>query len=260
MKKRNKILILLTAIALMVGMTAAPVMAKSSSYNGKCYFNGAKIVSDFSSSKIADKVTALQPGDKVQFKVKYTNKYGKKTNWYLSNEVLQTLEKADAARKVPKGTGTPENGGYTYSLIHTDKKGKKTTIFSNEKVGGEAKPAKMEGLEQATNATKDWFFIQTLDKGESGELELTVAFEGETEVNDYMDTDGGLALRFAVDLNTAKADNPDEPDNPVVSTPQTGDNSSMLIPFLIMLAAGTALLILVFARLRRRDEETGGNA
>ena len=105
MKKRNKIMILLTAIVLTVGMTAVPVMAKSSSYNGSCYFDGKKIVSDFSSSKIADKVTALQPGDKVQFKVKYTNKHNEKTNWYLSNEVLQTLEKADAARKVPKGKG-----------------------------------------------------------------------------------------------------------------------------------------------------------
>ena len=251
MTKRTKIMILLTAIVLTVGMTAVPVMAKSSSYNGSCYFDGKKIVSDFSSSKIADKVTALQPGDKVQFKVKYTNKHNEKTNWYLSNEVLQTLEKADAARKVPKGTGTPENGGYTYSLIHTDKKDNKTTIFSNEEVGGEAKPAQMEGLEQATNATKDWFFIQTLDEGESGELELTVAFEGETEVNDYMDTDGGLALRFAVELKNGNGDK-------VVSTPQTGDDSSMLIPFLIMLAAGTALLILALAK-RRREEETGGD-
>ena len=42
MKKKSKIMILLTAIVLTVGMTAVPVMAKSSSYNGSCYFDGKK--------------------------------------------------------------------------------------------------------------------------------------------------------------------------------------------------------------------------
>lgn len=261
MKKRNKIMILLTAVIVMVGMTTGSALAKSSKYNGTCYFDGSKIVSSFHSNKIADAVSDLQPGDSVHFKVKYTNEYSKKTDWYMSNEVLQTLEKTDAAKKVPEGTGTPENGGYTYSLIHTDKNGKKTTIFSNAKVGGEAKPNGMEGLEQATNATKDWFFIQTLEEGESGELDLDVAFEGETEVNDYMDTEGSLQLRFAVEIPKAGSKDKDQPDDDaVVSVPQTGDDSNLFLPFLIMLIAGTALLILILARRRRNDEETGGEA
>ncbi|MDO4859973.1 MAG: LPXTG cell wall anchor domain-containing protein [Bacillota bacterium] len=263
MKKKSKIMILLTAILLTVGMTAAPVMAESSSYNEEFFFDGSKIQSTMDPGDLAAAVTEMEPGDSVSYSVKNTNQSDDATDWHLSNEVLQTLEKTSQAKKVPEGTGTPENGGYTYSLIHTDKNGKKTTIFSSGKVGGEAKPGGMQGLEQATNATEAWFFIQRLEKkGDYGKLDLKVAFEGETEVNDYMDTEGSLALRLAVEKVKKGSKKPSESpsDDAAVNIPQTGDDSNMFIPFLIMLIAGTALLILVFAKLRRRDEETGGNA
>ncbi len=253
--KLRRMMILLAGLVLAFGMSTSAVMAESTTLIGEAHFNGKAISSTFADGEMEKAVSDLQPGDEVTFKVKYQNDYEKSTDWYMTNEVIQTLEKADAARKVLEGTGTPENGGYTYKLIHKDKNGKKTVLFSNAKVGGEAKPANMQGLEQATNALDDWFFIQTLKQGEYGELTLNIAFEGETEVNDYMDTDGGVSLRFAVEL-TKPAGKSDKPDFEQV---KTGDDFP-LWPFIVMFAAGLAMLILFLARRRQHEGEEGGEA
>ena len=177
MKTMRKVTILLAVALIAVMMAGEAVFAESYKLNGSAYFDGSEIVSSFKSNEIADAVTNLQPGDDVSFTVKYKNKYKESTDWYMANEVIQTLEKADAAKKVPSGTGTPENGGYTYELIHIDKNDKKTVLFSNSKVGGEETPNNMQGLEQATNATSEWFYLQDLDEGEHGKIKLHIAFE-----------------------------------------------------------------------------------
>ena len=257
MKRIRRISILAAALITAVGMMSAGAFAESQKIDGNCYYDGSSIVSDFDSEQIATAVTDLQPGDDVSFTVKYTNNYNGSTDWYMSNEVIQTLEKANESKKV-EGTHTPENGGYTYELTHTDKNGKKRVLFSNAKVGGEAKPADMQGLEQATNALDEWFFIQTIGKGEYGIVRLHVVFEGETEVNDYMDTSGGLQVKFAVE-KTPKGANKQYSGNGV----ETGDTANLWPWVIAMLIAGLLLLLLAL-RSRRKDQEaetqTGGDA
>ncbi len=252
MKNSVKTIVLLIVCIMSVLIAAECSFAESKKYNGKAYFDGKAVKSTFKAGKIADAISELQPGDDVTFRVKYTNKYKEETDWYMENEVLQTLEKADAARKVPEGTGTPENGGYTYELIHRDKNGKKQVLFSNSKVGGEAKPANMEGLEQATNALDDWFYLQSLGYKESGELTLSIKFDGETEVNDYMDTNGGVMLRFGVEIK--KPDSNGEPE--YKQKVRTGDYN-MLALYVAMAIIGLILLIIVWRRMR---SEQGGDA
>lgn len=264
MKNSVKITVLLIACIISVFTAAEISFAESAKYNGSAYFDGKAVRSSFRTGEIADAVSELEPGDDVSFKVKYTNKYKEDTEWYLENEVLQTLEKADAARKIPEGTGTPENGGYTYELIHKDKNGKKTVLFSNDRVGGDARPDDMQGLEQATNALDDWFYIQTLGKGESGELTLNVKFDGETEVNDYMDTNGGLMLRLGVNVKNrnesssqSSPSSQNESDGPEYSQGiRTGDPVRLGL-FAAMFAAGIILLIVIW---RRMKSEQGGEA
>ena len=159
---------------------------------------------------------------------------------YMENTVIKTLEKTAQSKKHVEGTGAAEGGGYTYELIHIDKNGKQSVLFSNKRVGGEAKPGNMEGLEQATNALDDWFYLETLGKNESGKVILNVAFDGETEVNDYMDTDGELNLRFAVELTKTK------------KVVKTGDYSNMIMWASIALISGVLLLALAFIS-RRMD-------
>lgn len=253
MKNSIKTMVLLIVCIMSVLIAAECSFAESKKYNGKAYFDGKAVKSTFKTGEVADAISELQPGDDVTFRVKYTNRHKEETDWYLENEVLQTLEKADAARKVPEGTGTPENGGYTYELIHKDKNGKKQVLFSNSKVGGEAKPADMEGLEQATNALDDWFYLQSLGYKESGELTLSIKFDGETEVNDYMDTNGGVMLRFGVEIKKHNK-NSEEPE--YKQKVKTGDYN-MLALYAAMAMIGLILLIIVWRRMR---SEQGGDA
>ena len=265
----KKVLLLVTA-GLLAATTAMPVMAEHKDVNGSCYFDGTKIVSDYESKQIADAVTNLQPGDDVSFTVTYTNSYDASTDWYMENTILQTLEKASASKRVP-GTGQAEHGAYTYELIHIDNDGKREVLFSNRDVGGDTVAGGMEGLEQATNALDEWFFIQTLTKGQSGTVILNVAFDGETEVNDYMDTDGGLAVRFAVELNNPTSANPTPTPTPSGGTTSSGGGSSVTknavktgdptnFPLIIgALAAGVVLLIVALVLRKKQNAENAEN-
>lgn len=253
MKKMRRAAVLLTAAVMALAMTGACVFADSTTIDGKATFNGNEIESSLDAGEVVKAFNDLQPGDDITVNIEYKNEYGKSTDWYMANEVVQTLEKTDQARKIA-GTEKAENGGYTYSLTHTDKNGKETVLFSNGEVGGDAKPADMEGLEQATNALDEWFFLQTLGHNESGKVKLYVKFDGETEVNDYMDTDGEVLVRFAVELT--KMGKPDSKKGPSHQQTNTGDTFPLWI-FLLMILAGIALLVLLLMK-RRRDE--GGEA
>lgn len=270
----GKKLAVLAASLMVFFVTALPVMAEHTDVNGTCSFDGKKINSDYT-SELADAVTSLQPGDDVSFSIRYRNDYSKPTDWYMENEILQTLEKASANRI--SGVGTAEHGAYTYELIHVDKNGVRTLLFSNEEVGGDAVAGGMEGLEQATNALDEWFYIETLNQGEAGQVVLNVAFDGETQVNDYMDTNGGLAVRFAVEIDDTPTPTPGPsgtptptpttppgtPGNPGLPAVKTGDPTNAKLLF-GMLIAGIVLLIVALC-LRKRESDkyrngTGGDA
>ena len=254
MRKQHIIVVMMLTLGLLLGLPAF-ANAERTTVNGHCYFNGNDIISDFDSNVVAAKVRGLEPGDDVKFKVEFKNKYKTTTNWYMRNEVLKTLEES---------FDRTENGGYTYKLVHIRPDGTRQVLFDNSEVGGEAKVADMEGLHQATNATEEWFFIQKLKQGQKAYTELYVKFDGESEVNDYMDTNGGLAVRFAVELNktgtTVNAANAARTVS--YSAVKTGDPTNF--PLIIgALAAGVVLLI-VALRLRKKandgeEEETGGD-
>ena len=238
--KRNRsiytlILTLAMSFVMVMGLTLS-VSAESEEVIGHCYFNGNDIISDFDSDVVAKTIEGLQPGDDVTFRVEFTNEYKGKTHWYMRNETIETLEQSyDRA----------ENGGYTYTLTHIAPDGSRQILFDNSTVGGEytlgshkAKTSRGtdntgEGLHQATNASDEWFFVQTLKKGQSGHTELYVKFDGETETNDYMDTAGRLLLAYAVEKDTGRI--------------KTGDETSVLKYIVIMLAAFLMLILTILS-------------
>ena len=251
MKKMRRAAVLLTAAVMALAMTGACVFADSTTIDGKATFNGNEIESSLDAGEVVKAFNDLQPGDDITVNIEYKNEYGKSTDWYMANEVVQTLEKTDQARKIA-GTEKAENGGYTYSLTHTDKNGKETVLFSNGEVGGDAKPADMEGLEQATNALDEWFFLQTLGHNESGKVKLYVKFDGETEVNDYMDTAGKLLLAYAVELDKTS---PSGKHKKV----ETGDESNLLL-YIAMMTAALLMLILTILSFMKDRREAGVEA
>lgn len=240
--KRNRsiytlVLTLAMSFVMVMGLTLS-VSAESDEVTGTCYFNGSDIVCDFDSNVVAETVQGLEPGDDVTFTVEYTNDYKGKTHWYMRNETIETLEQSyDKA----------ENGGYTYTLTNIAPDGTREVLFDNSTVGGEytlgshkAKTSRGtdntgEGLHQATNASDEWFFIQTLKKGQSGRTELYVKFDGETEVNDYMDTKGELLLAYAVEKDNGNG------------TVNTGDETNMLLYLVVMLAAFLMLILTILS-------------
>ena len=255
MKKKKLIYTLAFTLALSVvmimGMTQI-ASAESDEVTGHCYFNGSDIVCDFDSNVVVETVKGLEPGDDVTFKVKFENRYDETTHWYMRNETLTTLEQS---------YDRTQNGGYTYKLTHIAPDGEETVLFDNSKVGGVGEDGHSyaidpkssqashghentgEGLHQATNATDEWFFIQTLDKGESGRTRLYVKFDGESEVNDYMDTAGELMVAYAVELDTDKPDKHKKIN--------TGDETNLLMYIATMLAA---MLMLIFTIMSYRKD------
>ena len=238
--KLRRIITILTITAGLIMSFALTANAESKVVNGHCYFNGKDIVSDFSSKTIADSVKGLEPGDEVTFKVEFKNNYKVKTYWYMKNEVLKTLEQS---------FDRTENGGYTYRLTHITPQGKRQDLFNNAAVGGDSRSGNMEGLHQATNATKKWFYIQDLKKGQKAYTELYVKFDGETEVNDYMDTYGKLKVAYAVELDK---DNTNKRTGKNLI--KTGDNADLLVPFITLIIALMLLILTVMSYRYSRKE------
>jgi hypothetical protein len=140
-----------------------------------------------------------------------------------------------------------ENGGYTYVLKNVGPDGKETVLFDNSEVGGENITNKLQGLKQATNATGDYFFIQNLKAGQSGKTLLHIEFDGETEVNDYMDTAGKLMIAYAVEKDSAKT---------TTTSVKTGDQVKMWKLYALGGAALVAMILLIFSW--RKDRKKGG--
>ena len=96
----------------------------------------------------------------------------------------------------------------------------------------------------------------TLKKNESGELTLSIKFDGETEVNDYMDTYGGVMMRLAVNVHNPQSETTEKDEPEYKQKVKTGDVTNIL-PYIVMLLIGLILLIIVWRKMR---SEQGGEA
>ena len=198
-------------------------------------FTGEKIESNFTSASIADEILQILPGDTITLEVSIQNSFEDETDWYMTNEVLKTLEESkDVA----------EGGAYTYILSYEGADGTVKELYNSDTVGGEGDvTADLEGLHQATDSLEDYFFLERLDKSEKGTVKLFVKLDGETQGNDYQDTLARLQMNFAVEKVAG----------PIVV--QTGDATNMMMYAGMALVAGMALFFVAFLNSRRNREE-----
>lgn len=253
-KKTFKLIPVLALVIVMIAGSAMSVSAESYDYTKEdfhCYYQNGTMVENYDGKTVAQFAEDLQPGDDMTFRVVYENRSKDTTDWYMENAIAKTLEDTRARAVQVRGIGKAENGGYSYELIHVDKNGAEDILFNSDgidKVFGSLDDKDVtgrEGLKQATTALEDWFYVQTLEPGESGEVILKVALEGETEVNDYMDTDGELNVRFAVE----------KPEPGTRKIVKTGDYTNITRWVAVMMAAGVLLLILaIFSKKKDRKE------
>ena len=217
-----------------------------------------EMVSSFSTADINDVVSGMQPGDNVIITLDLKNTNPTTTDWYMQNEVLYSLEDRSANSQ----TG---GGAYTYRLFYTDKDGVVEALFDSDTVGGEYNSVDDmlthmgEGLHSATNALRDYFYLDTIQNGEGGIITLEVALDGETQGNSYQDTLADLQMNFAVelrdDLPTQPTPNqPGTPPTPVDDTqptPEPGRRTDIVrtsdesqLPLLAAISSVTGLMLL----------------
>lgn len=269
MKKR--VFGLLLAVLLLTEGSVLAVRAED--YAGdegwQVVFTGDRMESSFQSSELSDAASALQPGDQITFQIALKNEDSQSTDWYMSNEVLSSLEDS---QRVAQG------GSYTYILTYHNAAGEENVLYSSENVGGERKVYPLEeGLHEATDSLDQFFYLDTLKEQQSGLITLKVCLDGETQGNAYQDTLAKLQMNFAVEKGGVRNGNRDpkkntqesdesEPDNAENNQSdegkiytnfkvRTGDEASLFTWSLIALCSGLGLAFFVIFLPKKK---TGG--
>jgi hypothetical protein len=257
---RKKITCLLLAAALSIGLgTAVYADEFTGSSSWAVEFDGKKMNSNFKSSEMAEEIYQLQPGDTIRLQVTLKNSGTKETDWYMTNEVLKSLEESQSVA---------EGGAYTYILTYTDDKKQETVLYTSESVGGEGDSKAGTGLNQATDSLDEYFYLDRLASGSKGTVYLTVGLDGETQGNEYQDTLAQLQMNFAVEevgpgtpgREGAVPGSPQQPGASGRSLPRTGDETD-IIPYCIgALLSGIILLAFGLMALRNNQEGRGAKA
>lgn len=253
----KKILCLVTAMLLVF---TTPMTALAEDYQGskdwEVVFDGSKMNSNFKSAEMTEEILNIQPGDSITLQVILENNAGRKTDWYMTNEVLQTLEDSNYSA---------EGGAYTYILTYYDPVGTQTVLYSSEVVGGEDASAKEgEGLHQATVGLEDYFYLGRLLEDETAYIQLYVQLDGETQGNTYQDTLARLKMNFAVEkiydeTITEYITNEVVEEKVVIITNvvKTGDESPIVLFSILTLVSGIILLVLAMISVWKRRREKG---
>ena len=256
MKKK---ILCLAMIALMV--IGTPLTANAEHFEGSknwnVTFDGNNLKDNFTGSDVTESILNIQPGDSITVQINLKNTASKKTDWYLNNEVLQTLEDSNEVA---------EGGAYTYLLKYHDPSGTETVLYDSKVLGGDKQADdKAEGLEQATFGRKDEFvYLDRLNKGESGYVSLYIELDGETQGNAYQETLAKLRMKFAVekvnDETITREIKKEGKDEVVVVTKyvpgmvKTGDNSKLVLFSSLALVSGLGILVYAFVLMKKRRE------
>ena len=254
MKKK---IMCLAMIALMVIGTPLTVHAEDfqGSKDWEVTFDGKQMNSNFENAKVSEDVLSILPGDSITLKINLKDTSGNKSDWYLKNDILQTLEDSN---------DSASGGAYTYILKYHDPKGEETVLYSSESVGGEKADGGNEGLHEAADNLDSYVFLDRINHGEKAYVSLYVMLDGETQGNDYQKTLAKLQMNFAVEKvkdGTIEKHIIEKEEREIVTYTRgmvkTGDSSRVVIFSVMTLASGLALLVIAFVAMKRRRQEKG---
>ncbi|MCM1283559.1 MAG: hypothetical protein NC180_00330 [Muribaculaceae bacterium] len=239
----KKVWMMAAAALLTLSMGVTAYAETTTTEAGTVSFDGNGLKSSFSSSKLAVSVSEMQPGDSVDFRVRIANNADFVTDWYMSNEVLSSLEDAQSVA---------ENGGYTYRLTYTDQSGTVTPLYDSESVGGEKDSDAGEGLNEVTDSLDEFFYLDRLEAGETGEVQLLIALDGESQGNAYQDTLAQLKMNFAVER--ASGTPSDRPGSNSSHTPGVKTGDVWTLGAVIALGLGVILMLVGICVYKKREE------
>ena len=219
----KKIILVLGALLLLI----LPVAAAEADvvYDGKDV-----VVKDGASSTVNEKIEGLFPGQTVEFDVTFANNSANKTAWYISNEIIESLESGEA-----------KNGGYTYELNYVAPDGSTTPLYNDSTIGGD----ETEGLKEANEQLEDYRYLDTLAPGASASVRITLGLDGESQPNAYMNKLGELALRFAVEDQVEQRVR-------IVKTAAGSENETVTYSYGMIAALGVSIFCFLYLLLQRK--------
>ena len=247
----------LAMIALMVIGTPLTVHAEDfqGSKDWEVSFDGKQMNSNFKTSEVSEDVLNILPGDSITLKINLKDSSGNKSDWYLKNDILQTLEDSNTAAG---------GGAYTYILKYHDPAGKENILYSSEAVGGDVQDGGKEGLHEADESLDTYFYLDRLNHGEKAYISLYVKLDGETQGNDYQKTLAKLQMNFAVEkVNDGVIEKHivEKKEKEIVTYTRgmvkTGDNSNVVLFSVITLISGLALLVIAVMATKKNRRKKG---
>ena len=225
-----KKLSLFTVFLLLFSLLASSAFAenKKGSKNNEVQFTGNEMISNFSSSDIEQLFRSIQPGDSAEAYVKVRNSSSLETLWYMHNEAIESLEES---------RNSAFGGYYAYKLTYTNPAGQEFELYNSDKIGdGEFSTV---GLNKISESLKDYFYLDTLQPGQKGEVCLHMELEGETQGNGYQNTIASLEAQFAVEPTEKKTVKV-----PYTTRPRTGDDSDIMLWIFAGAASLCAVMLL----------------
>lgn len=235
MKHKTFSFLLLITVLLSILPTAFAVSDGYVSFSSA----GKLIEQNFNVDQIFDDIL---PGDTRSYTVYLTNENSRTTRWYMSNEVLKSLENDVAS-----------GGAYTYRLEYYNPSGKQSTLFDSSRVGGDQPSGDGRiGLREATAELENYFFLDTLNSNDRGRVVLTVGLEGETQGNTYQNTAARIRMNFAVEPANASPSN-----SSTSRAVKTGDEHNLLPYYIAMGITGLLFLYLALDAYTDRKFQKG---
>ena len=218
---KKKILCLAMTVIMAAGVhTTAFAKDSQGADRWQVNFTGGKMDSNFKSSDVTDELANIQPGDSIELKVQLKNSDSTDTDWYMTNEVIQTLEDAQSSA---------EGGAYEYKLTYVGSDNAEKVLYDSSTVGGEGASKAGEGLKQIDNSTQEYFYLGRLASNNTGTVHLTVGVEGETQGNGYQLTLAKLRMNFAVEKVSAGKTITKNKIVKTTNTVKTGDTARILL-------------------------------
>ena len=239
----KKIIRITAVVALLLAMMmpAGMTQAYADTYpqqdtDWRVTFDGETLTSNYDASVLQAALKGMQPGDEASLTFTLVNNYSDAVDWWMENEVIKSLE--DQSK-------TAKNGAYTYEVTYTPSSGSAQVLYSSDQVGGEQ--TTRPGMHEATDALKDYLWLEKIPADGTAELTIYFALDGETQSNVYQDTLAKLKVDFAVELPGSGGTK--------TMSPKTGDDSNLTV--WILLAAASAIVLLLLVLLGRKNRKGG---
>ena len=231
---KKKILCLAMTVIMAAGVHTTAFAKDYQGADGwQVHFTGDKMESNFENKTVSDELATIQPGDSIELKVQLKNSDKGETDWYMTNEIIQTLEEAQESA---------EGGAYEYKLTYVGSDNTEKVLYNSDTVGGEGSSKTGEGLKELGNSTEKYFYLGRLASNGTGTVHLTIGIEGETQGNGYQNTLAKLRMNFAVEK--VKVSNTITKTKIVktTNTVKTGDTARVLLFCVLALISGLILL------------------